>query len=182
MFSFIDVHKETCAVRRRREEPCDVQITNKEWCELYVSTSSLNSITTANKYLRFFMRRFGPHYFEQGAMKAISIFCNSLGFLHTTEELWFEDKKGNPVKRPYAFVSDFEQFRQTIREGRGIEEGREKLVISSDFGMGCLVITCAIYDLDEDGEMKPGSQDRIFLLGKHIYLHVSSTHTHTLYI
>ena len=171
-------------MRRRREDPSDVLITNAEWCELYASTSGLNSQRTANKYLRFFMRRFGPHYFEQGATKAISLFCNSLGFLHTTEELWFEDNKGNLVKRPYAFVSDLEQFRQTIRAGRGIEEGREKLVISSDFGMGCLVITAAIYDLDEEGEMKPGTQDRIFLLGKHIYMYLAahSTHTYTLYL
>ena len=48
------------------------------------------SMTEFNIILDFFMKKFGRHYFEQGAKSAVSEYANSLDYLHGSEEMTFK--------------------------------------------------------------------------------------------
>ena len=79
--------------------------------------------------------------------------------------IYFQDEKGEEVKRVMAFVKDTVEMVKEIKRGRGIS--KEELVLSADKGQGKLIVTMSIFDADSNGKvhgLKPGSNQRIFLL------------------
>ena len=89
-----------------------------------------------------------------------------------SETTCFQDDSGNEVKRVLAFVKDTVELVKEIRRGRNIK--KEELVLSADKGCGKVIVTMSIFDADSNGKvhgLKPGSNQRIFLLAMVNYFH-----------
>ena len=86
----IKKHEKICASKKRAEGPdLENQIGKDELGLLYSMTNKC-SIKEFNVILDFFIQKFGKEWFEKGAKTAVSEYCNSLDFLHDSEEMIFE--------------------------------------------------------------------------------------------
>ena len=80
-------------------------------------------------------------------------------------DLTFKDNQGNDITRTLSHVKDVVELLKKICGIRGIR--RERLVISADKGGGKLIVTCTVYDQDQNGLFrgpKPGGKNRILVL------------------
>ena len=71
-----------------------------------------------------------------------------------------------------AFVKDTVELVKEIRRGRNIK--KEELVLSADKGCGKVIVTMSIFDANSNDKvngLKPGSNQRIFLLAMVSYSH-----------
>ena len=71
-----------------------------------------------------------------------------------------------------AFVKDTVELVKEIRRGRNIK--KEELVLSADKGCGKVIVTMSIFDANSNEKvngLKPGSNQRIFLLAMVNYSH-----------
>ena len=91
--SHLKVHLEACRPKKRAESGAGPEepVSNDELGLLYSLTNKC-SMSEFNIILDFFMKKFGRHYFEQGAKSAVSQYANSLDYLHGSEEMIFKVK------------------------------------------------------------------------------------------
>ena len=83
-------HLETCKAKKRAEDVGLKDPISKEELGLLYSLTNKCSINEFNIILDFFMKKFGKHFFEQGAKSAVSEYANSLDYLHGSEEMTFK--------------------------------------------------------------------------------------------
>ena len=83
-------HEKVCAGKKRAEGPDLENQIGKEELGLLYSMTNKCSIKEFNVILDFFIQKFGKEWFEKGAKTAVSEYCNSLDFLHDSEEMIFE--------------------------------------------------------------------------------------------
>ena len=83
-------HLKSCAAKKMAEGVGPKEQISKEDLGLLYSLTNKCSMTEFNIILDFFMKKFGKHYFEQGAKSAVSEYANSLDYLHDSEEMTFQ--------------------------------------------------------------------------------------------
>ena len=83
-------HLKSCAAKKRAEDVGLQDPISKDELGLLYSLTNKCSMTEFNIILDFFMKKFGRHYFEQGAKSAVSEYANSLDYLHGSEEMTFK--------------------------------------------------------------------------------------------
>ena len=86
------VHLNSCAAKKRAEATGPDEPVSKDELGMLYSLTNKCSMTEFNIILDFFMKRFGHHFFEQGAKSAVSQYANSLDYLHGSEEMIFKVK------------------------------------------------------------------------------------------
>ena len=77
--------------------------------------------------------------FESHSYDAVKNYCSSLGWLHDSKVLEFQDSNGKPFFTTMGKVADVPDFIREICIGKGIDINRVKCVVSADAGQGTYI-------------------------------------------